>query len=122
MRRTCAGWVHYGDIERPCRATVREGETLCKKHTSSRKAPVNTDDLYFLLYHALCGIEVLPMRSVGDLGRIHELIDAYSSYLPPELVRTLSPELRALTAEETADKEGIHDPITFFLDNNRVGE
>jgi hypothetical protein len=122
MRRTCAGWVHYGNVERPCRASVREGETLCRKHAATRNAPVRTDDLYFLLYHALCGIESLPMRSVGDLDRIHALVDEYASYLPPQLVRTLAPELRDLRPEDTSSKEAIHDPLTFFLDNSRAGE
>ena len=81
---------------------------------------VNADDLYFLLYHALCGVEELRRPSgEKDLERVHALIGAYSSHFPPESLPALSPERRALTPEDAADKEGIHDPLTFFLDHSR---
>lgn len=119
----CTGFVHYSGKKRPCRGKPAPGETRCHKHLEPTFARVNADDLYFLLYHALCGIEGTTLSSGSrSLERVHALIDVYGSYLPPELLPTLAPERIAVTKEELESKERIDDPLTFFLDAARSRE
>ena len=119
----CTGTVHYLGKIRPCRGRPVPGNSRCHKHLSPTLAKVNADDLYFLLYHALCGIEELARSPESkNIDRIHALIDAYASYLPPELLPTLAPENVHVTAEELSGNEAIHDPLTFSLDAARSRE
>lgn len=121
----CTGTVHYLGKMRPCRGRPVPGNSRCHKHLTPTLAKVNADDLYFLLYHALCGIEYLELaRSPGakNLDRIHGLIDAYASYLPPERLPSLAPENVHVTQAELESEDEIHDPLTSFLDAARSRE
>lgn len=119
----CTGTVHYLGKIRPCRGRPAPGNSRCHKHLSPTLVKVDADDLYFLLYHALCGIEELARSPESrNLDRIHGLIDAYASYLPPERLPSLAPENVHVTQAELASEDAIHDPITFFLDAARSRE
>ena len=119
----CTGFVHYSGKKRPCRGKPAPGGTRCHKHLEPTFARVNADDLYFLLYHALCGIEETTLSSGSrSLERVHALIAAYGTYLPPERLPSLAPGRIAVTDAQLASKEKIDDPLDFFLDSARGRE